>query len=247
MDWITPDWPAPLSVNAVSTTRAGGISQPPFDSLNLGVHVDDNLDSVLVNRHRLAEIMCMPSSPSWLNQVHGTEVVTLPLTEASQVPDADASFTAEYGQVCVVMTADCLPVLFCNKAGTEVAAAHAGWRGLVNGVLEETLAKFSDPQDVMAWLGPAIGAKAFEVGGEVREQFLAKDAGADSAFNPHKDRWLADIYLLARRRLAQAGITEVYGGTHCTVSEPSRFFSYRRESRTGRQASCIWISTENIR
>ncbi|MEZ8144439.1 hypothetical protein A1OO_11640 [Enterovibrio norvegicus FF-33] len=247
MDWITPDWPAPLSVKAVSTTRAGGVSQPPFDSFNLGIHVDDSLDAVLANRTRLADVMCMPSAPSWLNQIHGTGVVTLPLTSTLQVPDADASFTAEMGQVCVVMTADCLPVLFCSKDGAQVAAAHAGWRGLVNGVLEETLAQFSDPKNVMAWLGPAIGAEKFEVGGEVREQFIAKDAGASSAFKPRNGRWLADIYLLARRRLAQAGVTDIYGGTHCTVSEPERFFSYRREARTGRQASCIWISTDSMR
>lgn len=243
MDWITPDWPAPSRIKAVSTTRQGGVSLVPFDSLNLGDHVGDDSDLVVKNRQTLAEVMSMPTSPAWLNQVHGTEVVTLPLA-VDEVPDADAAFTVAQGQVCVVMTADCLPVLFCNEEGTQVGAAHAGWRGLVNGVLEQTLSKFDEPSKVMAWLGPAIGSDAFEVGSEVREQFMAHDAAAEKAFKPHNDRWLADIYLLARQRLQAAGVTQIYGGEHCTVSAPDTFFSYRRENRTGRQASCIWISTE---
>lgn len=244
MDWITPDWPAPANVKAISTTRSGGISAVPYDCLNLGDHVGDDPAVVKANRECLAEAMAMPSAPAWLNQIHGTEVVTLPLSSL-HVPDADAAFTQTKGEVCVVMTADCLPVLFCNEDGTQVAAAHAGWRGLVGGVLEQTLSHFDDTSKVMAWLGPAIGPAAFEVGSEVREQFLAQDEGAGVAFTAHNDRWLADIYLLARRRLVAAGITRVYGGDLCTVSEPSRFFSYRRESVTGRQATCIWISTEN--
>lgn len=244
MDWITPRWPAPSSVKAVSTTRAGGVSHAPFDSLNLGDHVGDSSELVLQNRQILAQVMSMPTSPAWLNQVHGTEVVSLPLS-SSGVPDADASFTQQAGQVCVVMTADCLPVLFCNEEGTKVGAAHAGWRGLVNGVLEQTLLKFDEPSKVMAWLGPAIDPDAFEVGSEVREQFLAHDPAADAAFKPHNDRWLADIYLLARQRLIASGVTHIYGGEHCTVSVPETFFSYRRENLTGRQASCIWIDTEN--
>ncbi|NGO00346.1 peptidoglycan editing factor PgeF [Grimontia sp. S25] len=243
MDWITPDWPAPSRIKAVSTTRQGGVSPVPFDSLNLGDHVGDDSDLVVRNRQTLAEVMLMPTSPAWLNQVHGTEVVTLPLA-VDEVPDADAAFTGAQGQVCVVMTADCLPVLFCNEEGTQVGAAHAGWRGLVNGVLEQTLSKFDEPSKVMAWLGPAIGPDAFEVGSEVREQFMAHDTAAEKAFKPHKDRWLADIYLLARQRLQSAGVTQIYGGEHCTVSAPETFFSYRRENRTGRQASCIWIGTE---
>lgn len=244
MDWITPDWPAPLNVKAISTTRNGGFSRAPYDSLNLGDHVGDDSAVVAANRECLAKTVAMPRSPAWLNQIHGTEVVTLPLS-CVQVPDADASFTDAQGEVCVVMTADCLPVLFCNEEGTQVAAAHAGWRGLVNGVLEQTLSHFDDSSKVMAWLGPAIGSSVFEVGCEVREQFIAHDEGSGIAFTAHNDRWLADIYLLARRRLAAAGITKVYGGDLCTVSDPSRFFSYRRESVTGRQATCIWISTEN--
>ncbi|AMG30083.1 peptidoglycan editing factor PgeF [Grimontia hollisae] len=243
MDWITPNWLAPTWIKAVSTTRKGGVSHAPFDSLNLGDHVGDDKDRVAANRQILMDTMSMPTSPAWLNQVHGTDVVTLPLPSGA-VPDADASFTDVHGQVCIVMTADCLPVLFCNEEGTQVAAAHAGWRGLVNGVLEQTLSKFDEPGKVMAWLGPAIGPDAFEVGSEVREQFMAHDANAVVAFKPHNDRWLADIYLLARQRLMASGVTQIYGGEYCTVSAPETFFSYRRENRTGRQASCIWISTE---
>ncbi|SKA45965.1 peptidoglycan editing factor PgeF [Enterovibrio nigricans] len=243
MNWIQPNWPAPTNIRAVSTTREGGVSASPFDSLNVGKHVGDNPADVDHNRAVLADVMGMPSPPAWLNQVHGTEVISLPLSSASNVPDADASFTSSPDHVCVVMTADCLPVLFCNEAGTQVGAAHAGWRGLVNGVLEQTLAKFDDTSEVMAWMGPAIGASEFEVGSEVREQFIASHPEAHYAFQPHKDRWLADIYLLAKQRLAMAGVTKVYGGEYCTVSDPQRFFSYRRENCTGRQASCIWISS----
>ena len=240
MDWITPSWPAPSHVKAVSTTRTGGVSSLPYTSLNLGEHVQDNPEHVAENRAILASEMQMVRTPAWLNQVHGTEVVELPLSSGS-VPDADASFTRCVGEVCTIMTADCLPVLFCDKEGTQVAAAHAGWRGLVNGVLEETLATFPTPENVFVWLGPAIGPSAFEVGGEVRDAFIADDSGADIAFQAHNDRWLADIYLLARRRLHRAGVTNISGGDLCTVSDPDRFFSYRRENQTGRQASCIWI------
>ena len=240
MDWITPSWPAPSHVKAVSTTRSGGVSLLPYSSLNLGDHVQDNPEHVAENRAILASKMQMVRTPAWLNQVHGTEVVELPLS-SGLVPDADASFTRCVGEVCTIMTADCLPVLFCNKEGTQVAAAHAGWRGMVNGVLEETLATFTDPDNVLVWLGPAIGPSAFEVGGEVRDAFIVNDSGADIAFQAHNDRWLADIYLLARRRLQRAGVTNINGGDLCTVSEPEHFFSYRRENQTGRQASCIWI------
>ncbi|ATF08701.1 peptidoglycan editing factor PgeF [Candidatus Enterovibrio altilux] len=241
MDWIKPNWPVPHYVQAISTTRVGGISFPPYDSLNLGNHVQDNPEHVAKNRALFAKHMQMMSMPVWLNQVHGTDVVTLPLSVSVPIPEADASFTCEVGQVCAIMTADCLSVLFCDAAGSQVAAAHAGWRGLVKGVLEQTLLHFSDPSQVIAWLGPAIGASVFEVGVEVRNDFIVNDPGADIAFKVHKDRWLADIYLLARRRLNRAGVTNIYGGDLCTVSEPHRFFSYRRENQTGRQVSCVWI------
>ena len=184
----------------------------------------------------------------WLEQVHGTGVVTLPLSvkEDSATPIADAVLSRTRGEVCVIMTADCLPVLFCDTAGTVVAAAHAGWRGLANGVLEATLQAMNvDPTNVLAWLGPAIGPRAFEVGGEVRTAFIAHSPQAADAFvvygDPQQDKWLADIYRLARLRLHAAGVTQCYGGDFCTYTDAERFFSYRRESKTGRQASLIWL------
>lgn len=252
MTWITPDWPAPANIKALSTTRINGASLAPFDSFNLGLHVGDDPVKVGLNRAHLAQTIGISGALAWLNQVHGTNVVSLPLASQFDVPDADGSYTTDVEQVCVVMTADCLPVLFCDKQGRQVAAAHAGWRGLLNGVLENTLATFSTPHQVMAWLGPAIGADAFEVGNEVRALFLKQDETMKFAFTPSpfqqpsvergNERWLADIYWLAKRRLQLAGVTDIYGGDFCTVSDPQRFFSYRKENNTGRQASCIWIT-----
>ncbi|MGN8277290.1 peptidoglycan editing factor PgeF [Pseudomonas sp. SMN5] len=237
-DWLIPDWPAPDRVKACVTTRAGGVSLAPFDSLNLGNHVDDDPQAVAKNRRRLTGRFAM--RPAWLQQVHGIEVVE---ADPAQVMTADASWTATPGIACTAMTADCLPVLFCNRAGTRVAAAHAGWRGLVNGVLEATLDRLAMPADqILAWLGPAIGPQAFEVGAEVREAFMAVQPEAAKAFVPSHNvgKFLADIYALARLRLAARGVTAVYGGGLCTVSDP-RFFSYRRNPRTGRFASLVWI------
>ncbi|WP_097356061.1 peptidoglycan editing factor PgeF [Candidatus Enterovibrio escicola] len=242
MDWITPNWPAPSNVKAISTTRMGGVSLPPYNCLNLSKDVGDNSEHVTKNRALFAKTMQMASTPVWLNQVHGTKVVTLPLSSTSLIPVADGSYTREVGQVCTIMTADCLPVLFCDKAGTQVAAVHAGWRGLLNGVLEQALSHFTNPHHVMVWLGPALGASVFEVGGEVREQFIISDSSTDIAFIPQNDRWLADIYLLASHRLNQFGKINIYGGDLCTVSASDRFFSYRVAHKTGRQASCIWIT-----
>lgn len=246
---LPADWPAPAHVHAVVTTRAGGASLPPFDSLNLGTHVGDDPVAVAENRDRLLDALCAiapAEAPQWLNQVHGTTVVEAEPDAARRsawVPDADAVATSRPGLPCVVMTADCLPVFFTDATGSRVAVAHAGWRGLCDGVLEATLATFPDPAAVMAWLGPAIGPDAFEVGGEVREAFLQRHAGAAAHFraSPNAGRWLADIYGLARLRLAAAGIGSVHGGGLCTVSDPGRFFSYRRDGRTGRLASVIWI------
>lgn len=243
------DWPAPAHVHAVVTSRAGGVSRPPFDSLNLGTHVGDDPAAVAQNRGRLLDALraiAPAQAPQWLNQVHGTTVVEAEPDAARRsawVPDADAVATELPGLPCAVMTADCLPVFFTDLAGRRVAAAHAGWRGLCDGVLEATLATFPDPAAVMAWMGPAIGPDAFEVGGEVREAFLQRHAGAAAHFrpSPNAGRWLADIYGLARLRLAAAGIGSVHGGGLCTVSDPGRFFSYRRDGRTGRLASVIWI------
>ncbi|MBY5993422.1 peptidoglycan editing factor PgeF [Ferrimonas balearica] len=238
--WFEADWPAPASVRAISTDRQGGVSLPPFDGFNLGGHVGDRPEHVTANRHQLQGQAGLPSAPYWLNQVHGTAVEVLP--SARITPQADASYSRQAGTVCTVMTADCLPVLLCDRAGTEVAAAHAGWRGLVDGVLEATLAHFkAQPGEILAWLGPAIGPAAFEVGPEVRERFVAQMAEAEQAFVPRGDRYLADLYVLARQRLARAGVTDVYGGQWCTYQDPQRFFSYRRDQQTGRQASLIWL------
>ena len=238
---IIPDWPLPQGVRACSSTRIGGVSLPPYDSLNLGAHCGDNQQHVDENRERLHRAAGFPQKPVWLEQVHGRDV--LKLTGAPPVVKrADASWTNQRGTVCAVMTADCLPVLFCNRAGTEVAAAHAGWRGLCEGVLEETVACFTDaPENLIAWMGPAIGPDAFEVGGEVREAFMARDAQADAAFVPKGEKYMANIYQLARQRLATAGVTAVYGGDRCTFSEADAFFSWRRDRTTGRLASFIWL------
>lgn len=238
---IVPQWPLPGNVRACSSTRVGGVSEGPYRSLNLGAHCGDDLAHVEENRQRFYQAADMPSRPVWLEQVHGTAVLTL---DGGPYPSkrADASWTKTPGTVCAVMTADCLPVLFCNSAGTEVAAAHAGWRGLCEGVLEETIACFTDrPENLMAWLGPAIGPQAFEVGPEVRDAFMARDEAADTAFRPAGQKFYADIYQLARQRLARAGVTRVFGGDRCTWTESDSFFSYRRDKVTGRMASFIWL------
>lgn len=240
---FVPDWPASAPVRALQTTRRGGVSIAPWDSLNLGDHVGDDPACVLSNRAVLHREL--PGEPAWLKQVHGTRVVDA--AEACVVPmEADSAYTREPGAVCVVMTADCLPVLFCNRAGTVVAAAHAGWRGLQSGVLESTIAAMGEaPSKLLAWLGPAIGPACFEVGDEVRAAFISGDAGAAEAFAPSAHgKWLADIYCLARRRLQAAGVTSIHGGGLCTVSDHERFFSYRRDGVTGRMASLIWIEPD---
>ena len=240
-DWMTPSWPAPAGVCAVSTTRAGGVSPPPYDSLNLGSAVEDAPEHVEENRRRLQQQAGMPRQPLWLRQVHGRRVVAA--HDAVDGVEADAAWTDRPGVPCAVLTADCLPVLFCDRAGTRVAAAHAGWRGLAGGVLEATVDALAvDSAQVLAWLGPAIGPDGFEVGEEVRERFLALDPGASAAFRPSPDgRWLADLYRLARRRLNGLGVKEVRGGGLCTYTDSRRFFSYRRDGETGRMATVIWL------
>jgi|AntRauTorcE11897_2_1112592.scaffolds.fasta_scaffold02396_3 YfiH family protein len=241
LDFIVPDWPAPGRVRAVSTTRAGGFSSAPWDSFNLGGHVGDHPDQVEKNRLKLAEWVGIPLSGfCFMNQVHGTDIIGLP---RKPPVEADGCVTSRVRVPCVVMAADCLPVLFCNRAGTRVAAAHAGWRGLCQGVLEQAVAQFDDPADVMAWLGPAIGPGQFEVGAEVRDAFIEQDPDAREAFVPGStaDHFLADLYQLARQRLKSAGVAQIYGGHWCTFSEPDRFFSYRRDGVTGRMASLIFI------
>ncbi|MDX3773295.1 peptidoglycan editing factor PgeF [Chromatiaceae bacterium AAb-1] len=239
-DLIIPDWPAPDNVKAVSSTRQGGYSLPPYQSLNLGNHVGDDPSLVLQNRRSLQRRARMPAVPYWLNQTHSATVLTLPSSLSE--PDADATFSNKRQQICTVMTADCLPVLFCNREGTAVAAAHAGWRGLCNGILENTVRHFSKPAEVIAWLGPAISVAAFEVGTEVRQAFISHQLQAEQAFVAQSEhKWRADLYLLARQRLASVGVTAVYGGDYCTFTQQQRFFSYRRDGLTGRMASCIWL------
>ncbi len=239
---ILPQWPQPESVRSCSTTRLGGVSLPPYASLNLGSHVSDRPEHVAANRQRLIDLASLPAAPHWLEQVHGTDVARLTRSTSHKTLRADAAYTDEPGVVCAAMSADCLPVLFCSSAGDEVAAAHAGWRGLNAGVLENTLSAFrAAPHNIMAWFGPAIGPRQFEVGAEVREAFMASDPDAASAFIPMGEKYLADIYHLARLRLQAAGVSQIFGGDRCTVSESSCFFSYRRDGITGRLASLIWL------
>lgn len=244
-DWLIPDWPAPAWLQAISTTRAGGFSQGVFAALNLGDHVGDDAKHVQANRAYVAEVLNLPPTIAWLSQVHGTAVLDVADWQGDVV-QADASFSRQPQQVCVVMTADCLPVLFCCLKTRQVAAAHAGWRGLCDGVLEQTLATFADPRSVMAWLGPCIGPTAFEVGAEVRSKFMLQHPEDAAFFSPadQDEKWLADLAGLARLRLQRAGLSAIYGGEHCTFSNPQRFFSYRRDGQTGRMASLIWTTAE---
>ncbi|WP_237386631.1 purine nucleoside phosphorylase YfiH [Xenorhabdus sp. Sc-CR9] len=238
---IFPDWPQPENVAACSTTREGGLSLPPYDSLNLGSHVGDEPECVERNRKLLVEYAQLPQQPIWLEQVHGTRVIRLEgqLLGNNQ---ADAVYTNVPGQVCAVMTADCLPVLFCSIHGDEVAAAHSGWRGLCDGVLENTVSQFNaKPEMIRVWLGAAIGPNKFEVGAEVREAFMLTNPELEQAFIPYGDKFLANIYLLAKLKLQSVGITDIFGGVACTVTEKERFFSYRRDGNTGRMATLIWL------
>jgi YfiH family protein len=239
-EWIVPDWPAPPNVKALITARAGGISKGPFASFNLGLRTGDDPRAVAANRDRLNSLL--PQQPKWLRQVHGASVVEADALTGR--PEADAAIARRPGTVCAVLVADCIPVLLADRDGTTVAVAHAGWRGLAGGVIENTTRRMAiDPRTLIAYLGPGIGPRAFEVGADVRDAFLARDADAAAAFTPHAaGKWLADLFLLARQRLRRAGVGEIHGGTLCTFSDAPRFFSYRRERRTGRMAALIWRS-----
>lgn len=240
---LRPDWPAPANIQAFTTTRLGpGVSELPFYRFNLGARCGDAPAAVRANREALRQQYGLPGEPLWLHQVHGIEVVRDDGTRGSD-PLADAAVTTHSASVLAVLTADCLPVLFCNTAGTEVAAAHAGWRGLAAGMLEATVAAMhSAPADLMAWLGPAAGPERYEVGEEVRQAFLDVDAAAASAFTPTRPgHYRIDMPAIARQRLAACGVTQVYGGEHCTLAD-IRFYSHRREQRTGRMASLIWMT-----
>ncbi len=234
---LLPDWNLPASVRAVMTTREGGRSRGPYESFNLGAHVGDDDEAVHANRRRLAARLGLVREPAWLRQVHGATVVRA--ESVTEDTEADASWTDQPGVACVVMVADCLPVLLASRDGERVAAAHAGWRGLAAGVLEETVRALGGGE-LTAWLGPAIGPDRFEVGPEVREAFVARSPEHAQAFREGDgDRWLCDIYLLARRQLAALGVHDVHGGGFCTVTDP-RFFSFRRDGVTGRMAALIW-------
>ena len=238
--FIIPDWPAPKNVKALQTTRLGGVSLAPYDALNLGMHVKDSPLHVAQNRQLLSQFL--PSEPVWLKQVHGTRVVDA--ENASCEPEADASFTTRSNVVCVTMTADCLPVLLCDQAGTRVAAVHAGWRSLCDGVIESAVKEMqTEGKELMAWLGPAIGPQAFEVGAEVRAQFMQNDAEAESAFKAHGDKYLGDLYQIATQRLNKLCITQIYGGGLCTFSDEARFYSFRRDGETGRMGTLIWLDS----
>jgi len=240
---IYPDWPAPANVKAVTTTRAGGVSEPPFDRFNLADHVGDEPDGVRQNRAALQQSLQLPTAPAWLNQVHGDRVVDV--ARCGERPSADAAFCTRAGLVCAVLTADCLPVLLCDREGKRVAAVHAGWRGLAGGVLERSIeALDTDPARLMVWLGPAIGSLAFEVGDEVRQVFVEQHAQAAGAFNSTTNgRWLADLYRLARIRLQAIGVDAIYGSGFCTFTDRERFYSYRRDGATGRMATLIWLDS----
>ena len=239
---IYPDWPAPDTVKAISTTRQGGVSLPPYHNLNLGDHVGDQEIAVIRNRDILTTQAALPESPRWVKQVHGTTVALASTWQ--QGDEADAIVSKQANQVCPIMTADCLPILLCKQKGEQVAAIHAGWRGLAAGIIEKTVAHFNEPaKDIMAWLGPAIDPLHFEVGPDVYQAFTAHSAEAKCAFTQTDSKhYLADIYQLATQRLNNAGVHAVFGGDYCTVSDPTLFFSYRRDGITGRMASMIWIT-----
>lgn len=246
-EWLTPNWPVPASVRALSTLRVGGVSAAPYASLNLGSHVDDAAAAVAENRRLLRMAAALPAELAWLAQVHGVEVRDLDATGARGATDtsasADASVTRQPGRVCTILTADCLPILLAAESGLCVGAAHAGWRGLAAGVIEATVSALGTrPDGLLAWLGPAIGPGHFEVGAEVRDQLLRADPAAEGAFAPNaRGRYMADLWALARSRLGRLGIRRIYGGGECTYAATDKYFSHRRDGLTGRQATLIWL------
>ena len=257
VEWLTPEWPAPVGVRVVSTLRRGGVSAAPFAALNLGGHVGDVEADVACNRQRLATAVGLPSGPVWLRQVHGTHVADLDAEDRAALgadatggpAPADAAFTRSRGRVCAILTADCLPIVLAADSGDLVGAAHAGWRGLAGGVIEATVTALraaqtlgAAPSTLLAWLGPAIGPRHFEVGAEVRAALLQGDPGAGAAFAAHaRGSYMADLYALARRRLQAAGVSRIYGGNECTFADRERYFSHRRDGLTGRQATLVWM------
>lgn len=251
MGLIHPQWPAPSRVRAIFTNRQDGVSTGVYAGLNLGAHVADDPAHVAENRRQLTASLQLPQEPIWLEQVHGVDVYRIDSAEQAQPavpPTADAAVTQREGVPLTVMTADCLPLLLCDQAGSVIATAHAGWRGLCDGVIEQTVAAMQVPvAEILVWLGPAIGPTAFEVGSEVRAAFLAQDAAAEQAFvaSSVSGKWLADLFLLARLRLARLGITQIYGGDECTYRNQEQFYSYRRDGQTGRMSGVIWLMPQN--
>ncbi|MGB5518530.1 MAG: peptidoglycan editing factor PgeF [Gammaproteobacteria bacterium] len=239
--FLLPDWPAPASVHALVTLRTGGYSIAPYASFNLALHTEDRPEAVRKNRELLRTYFHLPAEPLWLRQMHGNRIIEANAAIVDTTADGCWSQTA--GMVCAVMTADCLPVLICNRSGSQVAAAHAGWRGLRAGVISNAVSMLpSDPAELMVWLGPAIGPHAFEVGAEVIQSFTHKNPENAQAFDQVDDRhWMCDIYRLARIELATLGVTSIYGGGECSYSDEKRFYSYRRDGITGRMASIIWL------
>ncbi len=236
--YLIPDWDVPSNIHSAMTLRQGGISLGDYSSLNPATHVDDDFNSVLINRQCIKESLALPSNPVWLNQTHSTEVIQADTVKF--LTNADASFTSKRGIVCTVLTADCLPILLCSKEGNQIAAIHAGWRGLLAGIISNVL-KVMRPTQLSVWLGAAIGSCCFEVGREVRELFIAKHFKFSHAFvQKSSQKYLADIYQLARIELNLKGVNNIYGGEFCTVCDPQRFYSYRRDQQTGRMATLIW-------
>ncbi len=240
--FIRPDWPAPANVHALTTLRTGGYSTGPYASFNLAAHTGDDPAAVRSNRRLLCDYFNLPGEPVWLQQVHGARFVEAKAGAAAS--DADGSWTGTPGQVCAVMTADCLPLLICDRHGSRVASAHAGWRGLHAGVISSAVSALAtDPTELVVWLGPAIGPQAFEVGHEVQQAFCERDSRNREAFRQtDASHWLCDLYHLARIELASLGVTGIYGGAFCTFSDEQRFYSYRRDGQTGRMASLIWLA-----
>ena len=240
--WTVPEWPAPPGVRVLSTWRGGGVSDGSYASLNLGGHVGDAAAAVAENRSRLRWAAGLPGEPVWLRQVHGTAVADLDVPGTGE-SGADAAVTRQPGRVCAILTADCLPLVFATPEGDRVGAAHAGWRGLAEGVIEAAVRALDvPPERLLVWLGPAIGPLHFEVGAEVREVLLKRDLGAEAAFVPNaRGRFMADLYALARRRLCALGVSRIFGGDECTYARADRYFSYRRDGVTGRQATLIWL------
>ena len=238
MNWIKPDWPAAKNIHAAVTLRTGGLSKGTFSSLNPALHVNDKIENVRANRKAIKEMLNLPGAPVWLEQVHGNRVIKA--GQVTQVEQADASYSEQAGVVCAVMTADCLPVLLATTEGDKIAAIHAGWRGLLAGVIRHTVNAL-DATNIIAWLGPAIGPDCFEVGSEVKNAFVEQSANFSDGFKQiNQNKYLADIYRLATIELSSMGVTQVYGGGFCTVTDKQRFYSYRRDGETGRMATLIW-------